>query len=1675
MTGPIFNAGAIEATASIDRSQFIRDLREMQADIAAFQRNGINIGVSIDKEKVKAELRALTQELSTGNNAIKLTLGLDTTQARRDYDAFKASMGDASSSINIKGDTTDIKAKAVEATGILRAVPNSTTTRLTGDSSSLDIKIAQAVIKLQELQDKKASPELDLKIATFTAQRDQAVTKLAELQRMNVTPKVSVDLIALFADLGKARADLDELNARRASPKIVLEIAAEEAKLQQFRVHLDELGSQRVNPEVDLLTQKSQEALDRTNRQIDVLSRREATPEITASIEKFQDKAKSIEDTIARLSELRATPKLDADIAALEAKIALGEERVRTLDAMKANPKLDAQADVLESKIDKIVERIHILDAQKSNSKLDADISAALAKVDTLDQRIRDTERQKGSAKLDVDIVAAEANISALEARRDAFNAKEAKIKATADTANAVVGMDYVEAKRCALDGSSATVDVRMGRDSGRSNLIIAGIAAALAAVTYAAPAAAAGIAGVTGAAAVGIQAYGALALGLNGIATAYQAMATQAQQGAVQQNVSHTGVESALRSLDNARASSVRSAENAADAVTQAETSAARQQVTSFETIANAKETLARTLITNSKSISDAQYNEAHTFETSARSIQTAEQTLANAQVSAAIAVTALNDARQQEIFTLEDLQLKLRGASLTEDEAATALKQAVEHLRVLTRDPLATPLQLEQANEAIKRAQLTVDESKQSYTETKAAADEAAQTGVEGSQSVVAAQRQVTLANQQVADSAKNLQQVQEDTAHANEQAILNTAKAIDDAQYANQKATEAVTKAVSDGQYAQSQAANAVTKAIEAQKDNQVQSAQAILDALARVSDAQETAANEGTKAFNRVQYAMSLLSPEGQKFALFLYNDMRPAVNSVSDAIDKNMLPKFQDSLQRLLGLVPELKVGLGETGTVFGDLAEESSKMATSPAFKTEFATILHGNNLMISDLGRSGLLLGDSFTTMYTASLPLLENFTLWTNKSALLFDTWIKGKTTSGEFATFMQLAGDRAKELWNFLVQLAHTALDLGIALAPVGQTLFGIADALLKVLDWVSRVNPEVIQFTAYATALYFAITNLGKGVLGLLTIFNTGEGRFAKIGVAMENAALSAGIYTEKLVGTVASSETAAVAGEKVATAGSKVSSAIGKMGTALPIVGAALIGFTALWDANVISTDKGAEALLKGGKAADDMRTALDKQSHTFESSNSTIAGFNKSVSDITGGFSNWGVDLIQHFIPSLSDATKKAQDMRDAMDPLTRAQQDATTAQNDYSNAVNRFGPNSAEALDAQQRWQDATKESTRQQDLMRAGLVSATDALIAQRDEMLGNLNAEIRFKDDLANVTKGIIEHGKSVDLDTDAGRRNVEQLNNMSAAAIDNLTQMQKNGATAQDVAIKEDYYKNALYNTAIQIGYTKDQAQRYVDQLHLVPNDVNTNVGLNIGDAARTLQGYVNNIAWLRNLGPIQTVLNLQQQISGIVNAPPRAQGSIDFIRPQIAMATGMADGGMLDVRGKAMVSNLAAIVKPNTPTLVGDNKQFNESYIPLDPSSARSQAIFDLTAKALNRIVLPQGSTGNTSATSPTTSNFKTSLADQKAYNKTFGTDSTTSNNANSSSNDKSNGNSVHSNATTEVTQNNGSSGSDSPTIGTVVMQIPYGATPQEYVEHLDFALQYHRKKGVYKR
>lgn len=89
--------------------------------------------------------------------------------------------------------------------------------------------------------------------------------------------------------------------------------------------------------------------------------------------------------------------------------------------------------------------------------------------------------------------------------------------------------------------------------------------------------------------------------------------------------------------------------------------------------------------------------------------------------------------------------------------------------------------------------------------------------------------------------------------------------------------------------------------------------------------------------------------------------------------------------------------------------------------------------------------------------------------------------------------------------------------------------------------------------------------------------------------------------------------------------------------------------------------------------------------------------------------------------------------------------------------------------------------------------------------------------------------------------------------------------------------------------------------------------------------------------------------------------GSLNGPrvPNAQGNILKF---------FAGGGFENL---SPMSSVAQVVPPNTWRVVGDNMQFPESYIPLDPRSTRSQRLLDETNERMGRTPAPDGGTTTT--------------------------------------------------------------------------------------------------------
>lgn len=75
-----FNAGTIEATLTLDRSDFTKDLKAAQAQAKAFEKNRINVELDVDGEAELAELRAKLKAIPDEKVTVEVDVDKDSTK-----------------------------------------------------------------------------------------------------------------------------------------------------------------------------------------------------------------------------------------------------------------------------------------------------------------------------------------------------------------------------------------------------------------------------------------------------------------------------------------------------------------------------------------------------------------------------------------------------------------------------------------------------------------------------------------------------------------------------------------------------------------------------------------------------------------------------------------------------------------------------------------------------------------------------------------------------------------------------------------------------------------------------------------------------------------------------------------------------------------------------------------------------------------------------------------------------------------------------------------------------------------------------------------------------------------------------------------------------------------------------------------------------------------------------------------------------------------------------------------------------------------------------------------------------------------------------------------------------------------------------------------------------------
>lgn len=167
------------------------------------------------------------------------------------------------------------------------------------------------------------------------------------------------------------------------------------------------------------------------------------------------------------------------------------------------------------------------------------------------------------------------------------------------------------------------------------------------------------------------------------------------------------------------------------------------------------------------------------HTQENAAEALADAHRTLASSERDETYATEELSKARKEATAQLADMRRASEESQLTEREGTLALREARRELNKTLREPAATGLSIQSAEQAVERAKFGLESTREEAKKARKEYSEANAKGVGGMPEVVSAKRSLADANRSVADAERGVAKaIRENTAALEGQGSAATA---------------------------------------------------------------------------------------------------------------------------------------------------------------------------------------------------------------------------------------------------------------------------------------------------------------------------------------------------------------------------------------------------------------------------------------------------------------------------------------------------------------------------------------------------------------------------------------------------------------------------------------------------------------------------------------------------------------------------------------------------------------------------------------------------------------------------------------------------------------------------------------------------------------------------------
>lgn len=463
-----------------------------------------------------------------------------------------------------------------------------------------------------------------------------------------------------------------------------------------------------------------------------------------------------------------------------------------------------------------------------------------------------------------------------------------------------------------------------------------------------------------------------------------------------------------------------------------------------------------ARQIADAERAIGDARRNAAEGARQAAEAIRDAEWNLARAQEAAKEAQEGLNEAREEAIERIQDLNRELRASVTDEEDAANAVLRAREELQDVRWDQSSSERERREAENALKQAQDDLAAAKDRREDLTKETKKANKEGVAGSEIM-------EQARDRARDTAHAAQEAEEDLANARRAAAQQAAagaRAVADAQ-----------RALADAQRGAGEAATAQTAAQTALADS------------------------------------MDNLSPAGQRFARFLFG-LKGRWNELRFAIQEALLPPVQRGITAALPLLDTLQVGLVDTATRMGGLAERLGKLFGRETFNTDVAGIMASNNRALGSFNGAAFNLVQILRDLAVVAGPtLVEPFAKWVRVLTRGWRESINASRENGTLAARFERAADMARLLGDIVGNLGGAIKGMADAAAPSGRRLleafenttagwerFANSDeGQRKMREFFEATEPVTTALGDFIAQLTELIVKLSEGNSGPLQAF------------------------------------------------------------------------------------------------------------------------------------------------------------------------------------------------------------------------------------------------------------------------------------------------------------------------------------------------------------------------------------------------------------------------------------------------------------------------------------------------------------------------------------------------------------------------------------------------------